>query len=103
MTRALRVSHPKMYNQILVDMYYFYTSCIFIVFVLFSGNQVSITEFDASQLLYKEELHNLSGLVNEVLSSLKSRITGDEKTFTQGLEESTMLTICEVNWQKLFA
>ena len=66
--------------------------------MLFSGNQVNIKDFDPSQLLYKEELQNLSGLVNEVLSSLKSRITVDEKTFTQGLEESTMLTICEVNW-----
>tara|TARA_B110000285_G_C15069922_1_gene587296 strand:- start:146 stop:616 length:471 start_codon:yes stop_codon:yes gene_type:complete len=68
--RTLRLIHPKMYNQMLADFYYFFVTCIFIVFVLFSGSNVNIKEFDQSMLLYKDELHSLSGLVNEVMSSI---------------------------------
>ena len=62
-------------------------------------------------MLYREELQNLSGLVNEVISSAEGRIVfdqsnqDDEKATKKitGLEETVMLTICEANLMKLYS
>jgi len=116
LTRQSRILYPKLYNQFQADMYYLYVSSVFLVFYLFSGNFQP--DFDQSSLLYKEDLHNLSGLFNEIMSSAQARIVlekasdqeaTDERDHrhpqskVSGLEESTMLTICEVNLQKLLA
>jgi hypothetical protein len=83
--------------QFQADVYYFYVSCIFLPFFVFSG-AYTLEEFDPS--VNKEELHNLNGLVNEVMSSASTR-TIDPKIGKVVLEESIMLTIIEVNLQKL--
>ena len=54
---------PKIFYQFEADMYYLYTSSIFLIIYLFSGNS---GESDY-KILYKEELHNLSGLFNEIM------------------------------------
>lgn len=79
-------------------MYYLFASSVFLVFYIFSGNHQILEEYN---MLYKEELHNLSGLVNEIISSAEGRVIfekeEDKKRKMTGLEESVMLTICEGN------
>lgn len=72
--RESKVPVAKVFYQLEADMYFLYTSSVFLVTYLFSGNS---GEADY-KILYKEELHNLSGLFNEIMSSAKSRIVGGE-------------------------
>jgi len=45
------------------------------VVYIFSGNTTIVLDQQSEiQILYREELHNLSGLLNEVISSAEGRI-----------------------------
>ena len=99
--RSQRIQHPKTYLQFYVDVYYFYTSCVFLSHYLFSGVG-NLSEFDLSMLAYKEEHHNLQGLVNEIICSAIQRISNPvQKHELASLDEQLMLTICESHLQKL--
>ena len=118
-------------NQIVADLYYFYVSAIYVTFVLFSagrntqtseddqgsaeqrrhaGGSLNDFQFD-DDMQYKEDLHNLSGIVNEVMSTVQMRSTVPNKfksagssspTRGLGIDESLLIIICDVNIQKLF-
>ena len=96
LVRECKIALPKVFYQLEADMYFLYTSSVFLITYFFSGNS---GESDY-KILYKEELHSLSGLFNEIMSSAETRIVGGQKI--QSLDESIMLTISEVNFQKLF-
>ena len=100
--RSLRVTSAKTYNQVMLDIYYLYCSCVFMTHFLFSGIS-SVAEFDPEQVVFKEEHQNLCGLINEIMCSTKARIVDEEIAAKVGqLDEQLMLTICEVNLQSLF-
>ena len=76
---------------------------------------MTLTDFDFSeQMEHREELHNLSGLLNEVVSVVQARscvkslmsgsaadaVASDDLPI--GVDESTMITIIEANIAKLF-
>ena len=66
-------------------------------------------------MLYREDLHNLSGLFNEIMTSAHARLFYDKKDEEgaedfvvvqkkmTGLDESTMLTMCEAPLEKLLS
>jgi len=54
------------------------------------------------QIQYREEMQTLSGLVNEVMCSLRTRMGAAGKEVGV-LDEQLMLTVCEVDLQKLFS
>ena len=70
--RQCRLLFPKIFFQFEADMYFLYISTVFLPAYLFSGNS---SEQDY-KMVYKEELHNLSGLFNEVMSSAEGRAIG---------------------------
>ena len=86
LTRQSRILYPKLYNQFQADMYYLYVSSVFICFYLFSGNFQA--DFDQSSLLYKEDLHNLSGLFNEIMSSAHARVVYEKTVEQEGDAEA---------------
>ena len=92
LVRESKIPVPKVFYQLEADMYFLYTSSVFLITYFFSGNS---GESDY-KILYKEELHNLSGLFNEIMSSAETRVVGGQKI--QSLDESIMLTISEVNF-----
>lgn len=57
---------------------------------------------------YKEDLHNLSGIINEVVTTIQMRSTAPTKGkkgpsgSAVTLDESLLMIICDVNIQKLF-
>lgn len=122
-------------NQLIADLYYFYLSSIYLPFVLFStarivtpsshddnpddqsglteqrklaGNSIADFTFD-DNMQYKEDLHNLSGIINEVVTTIQARTTASNGKAKKGimgtavsLDESLLIIICDVNVQKLF-
>ena len=66
--RTLRIQSVKTYYQILIDAYYIYICCIFMTHYLFSGIH-NMSEYETEMIAYKEEHHNLSGLINEIMCS----------------------------------
>lgn len=70
--RESKIPSPKVFYQLEADMYFLYTSSVFLTTYLFSGN----TGESDYKILYKEELHNLSGLFNEIMSSAEQRVVG---------------------------
>ena len=92
LVRESKIPVPKVFYQLEADMYFLYTSSVFLITYFFSGNS---GESDY-KILHKEELHNLSGLFNEIMSSAETRVVGGQKI--QSLDESIMLTISEVNF-----
>lgn len=84
-----------------MDTCYVYISAILLPFYLFTKMQkpeVNPADFDfAEQIEHKEELHNLSGLINEVLSVAQARST----VAVERLDTATMMTIIEVNLGKI--
>ena len=115
----------------MADIYYFYISAIYLTFVLFSTGRIiptqtgddgpddsstineqrklaggSLADFDFSDdMQYKEDLHNLSGIVNEVMTTVQMRSTVNKKDKEEsgtperllGLDESLLLIICDAN------
>ena len=94
--RSFRISSNKTFYQLFVDVYFLDVSCVFMSQFLFSGQQT--LEFDPDCIIYKEENSNLSGLINEIVCTGQQRMKSKPGT----LDEQLMLTVCEMNLQKLF-
>ena len=100
MLRSTRFTNKATYCQVYLDMSYVYIAAVLTPFFLFTKMQKhsATADFDFEEHIeHKEELHNLSGLINEVLSVAQARST----VAVERPDNATMMTIVEVNLSKL--
>ena len=89
------------FKQIYLDVFYLYGTIILLPFYLYakqSKSKLSLTDLDLDSIEHREDLHNLSALLNEVLGVAAARST----VKTVGLELPLMMTIVESDMAKLF-